>query len=113
MRGGARKFINLEERLEIEKYIKKGYSASEIGPIIGRSKNGVVTEVRRGGGRNYNAIQAHLDFVKRMEERYEKLSEKNKKSSKSYHWTSRIQNLEMQVEILYDTVKELMNVTKN
>lgn len=113
MHGGSRKFFSLEERVSIQNYIKKGHSATEISIMIGRSKNGVVTEVRRGGGRDYDAVRSHTEFMKRTEERYQKLSEKNKKTSKSHHWTSRIQNLEMQVEILHDKVKELMNAQKN
>lgn len=85
MRGGARRNFSLEERVCIQNYIEKGHSCTKISVMIGRSKNGVVTEVRRGGGRDYNALRAHTEFMKCKEEQYQKISEANKKSPKSYH----------------------------
>lgn len=41
-----RKSLSFEEREKISKYIKKGFSLSEISKILGRSRNCVITEVR-------------------------------------------------------------------
>ena len=101
-----------EERKQIQKHIYKGLSCCQIAKLIGRSKNGVVTEVRKGGGRFYNAREAQKRCDAVNKERYERLSKLSKeKLSGTTHKPNqekRIENLEMQIEILHDCVKELM-----
>jgi len=104
----ARPF-SFEERKEIEKLISKGFSCGETALQIGRSKNGVVTEVRKGGGRFYSAKVAQRLSDKTKLERYKKLSERNKGNKVTFRMKQRIENLEMQVEILHDCIKELLN----
>ena len=51
--------ISFEERQDIEKYIKQGKSGGEIAHILARSRNGINTEIRNGGGRDiYSAVHA-------------------------------------------------------
>ena len=101
--------FTFEERKKIERYIKMGKSCGETAVLIGRSKNGVVTEVRRGGGKFYSAKVGQSIVDKNTEEKYRKLSERNKGNKVSFFMKHRIENLEMQVEILHDAIKELMN----
>jgi IS30 family transposase len=101
--------FTFEERKEIQKHISKGISCSETARLIGRSKNGVTTEVRKGGGRFYNAKIAQNLSDKIRSERYEKLSQMNKSNKVAFKLKTRIENLEMQVEILHDCIKELLN----
>jgi len=103
------KAITFEERKQIEKHISAGFSCCETARRIGRSKNGVVSEVRRGGGKLYSAkiAQNLADSVRN--EKHRKLSERNKGNVTTFRFKQRIENLEMQVEILHDAIKELMN----
>ncbi len=103
------KAITFKERKQIEKHIKNGLSCGETARLIGRSKNGVVTEVRRGGGKFYSAKTGQNLVDKNLEEKYRKLSERNKGNNVSFKMKQRIENLEMQIEILHETIKELMN----
>ena len=107
-KGGFNKPFSFEERQQIEKHIKAGKSCGETAKLIERSKNGVVTEVRRGGGKFYSAKIAQNLADSNMEVKYRKLSERNKGNKVSFFMKQRIENLEMQVEILHDTIKELM-----
>jgi IS30 family transposase len=100
--------ITFHERELIEKYVNKGFSCGQIAKIIGRSKNGVVTEVRRGGGMRYSAKVSQNLMNSKEEARRNKLSEINKGRAGNSP-LKRIENLEMQIEILHDTIKELMS----
>ncbi len=101
--------LTLQERIIIEKYIKQGFSCTEISKIIFRGVNTVVSEVRRSGGREtYCAKDAQRLSEIRMENKYERLSERNKGRATVFHIKQRIENLEMQLEILHETIKEIM-----
>lgn len=100
--------IKYEERIQIEKYLSQGKKRGEIADLIKRSKNGVNTEIRKNGGPEaYSAIKAQARAEKIREDAYRKLSEFNKKQREN-SLTKRVQNLEMQIEILHDCIKELM-----
>lgn len=102
--------ITFEERLEIEKLIKHGLSCGAIAIAIGRSKNGIVSEVRKGGKANYCAKKSQEITDKVRWEKYRKLSELNKgKAAGGYQCIkTKVNNLEMQVELLHEIVKELI-----
>jgi IS30 family transposase len=54
--------LSIEERKEIESSLKKGISASQIAKNMGRTKNVVVVEIRRAGGKDsYNAEKAQIE----------------------------------------------------
>ena len=108
MTNNFSKPLNYNERLEIEKHLRAGKSCSQIALLIGRSKNAVVTEVRRGGGKLYDAANAQINADKRMSSKYEKLSIRNKGNKVTFKMKKRIENLEMQIEILHECIKELM-----
>lgn len=61
--------ITIEERRVIERLLKEGYRNFEIANKINRSQNTLITELKRGGGReNYRhhiAHRAYLDAIKR------------------------------------------------
>lgn len=110
----VRTIITFEERQAIEKYLKLGFSASSIARQLERSKNSIVWEVRRNGGREkYNAKLAQKDCDKRNEIRKEKVSYTNSKRSSEFNYKKRIENIEMQLEILSETIKEFINVRKD
>lgn len=97
-----------QERKLIQTHISKGLSCAKIADLIGRSKTGVVVEVRRGGGRLYNAKESQKLADERASERYRKLSIQNRGKQFGLNYSKRIENLEMQIEILHDCIKELM-----
>ena len=109
----AQKMLTFDERQLIEKYIKKGFSCGETAKTIGRSKNAVVTEVRRGGGEHYSAKIGQNLSDKIQGEKYRKLSERNKSNKVTFKMKQRIENLEMQVEILFETIRGILNDKQN
>lgn len=103
------KALSFDERVLIEKYIKKGFSLKEISRVIGRAATTVYNEVRHHGGRDSyccNNAQKMSEEVKK--ERYIKLSIRNRGKPKVFLLKHRIENLEMQVEILHETIKEIL-----
>lgn len=108
--------LSLRERQFIEKQIKKNISLSSIGVMLKRGKNTVITEVRRYGGRDkYNANNAHKLAQEKNEERIKKTTNSLKKSSFNPYisLSEKIKILEMQIEILFDTIKEMKNDKQN
>lgn len=103
-----------EERKIIETLLRKnGLSCGKIAKHIGRSKNGVVSEVRiNGGALKYNAKEAEESFNKRMIEKRQKLHDLNKGNKRTFYMKKRIENLEMQLEILCETTKEILKHVK-
>lgn len=103
--------LSFEERKQIEKLLQDDrLSLSQISRLIQRGKNTVVFEVRRAGGRgNYTAEKAEKEFYRRRKEGYEKLSLHNITTTKEIKLNNlkRIESLEMQIEILIDTITEL------
>jgi IS30 family transposase len=96
------KHLTKKERQRIEKLIMDCHSLSTIASIIGRSRNCVITEVRRAGGRiNYNADIAH---EKRQESKFASVNKGTKKSQSN---DLKFQALSMQIELLTQLYKEL------
>lgn len=107
MRGGYNKPFTYEERIAIEKSLRKRNSLNETAILIGRSKNGVTTEVRINGGVDrYLAKEAQERAMKAKRIGRKKVSEYNKSKGISPLTTfyKRIEYLEMQVEILTDFI---------
>lgn len=108
--------FSFEERQEIERLLKQGLSCGEIARRIGRSKNGVVLDVRKCGGKEaYTAKKSIKIFYERNEERKRKISEFNmgRKNHPYQTLKEKIQNLEFQIEILHDTIKGILNDKEN
>jgi len=106
--------LTLEERKKIHKYLQTGESLSRISYHIGRGKNSVIVEVRRNGGyESYDPFKAHESAIKRKEEADRKRSLNGQVSPNPYIFLrNRIDNLEFQLEILIDTIKELSQQIK-
>ncbi len=104
--------LTLDERQIIEDLSKRGYSAVTIAKQLGRGGTTIAREIRKNGGPLfYNAIKAQKESYQRKSEGYIKISESVKKSGYNPFESlkARIENLEMQLEILVDTIKELKN----
>lgn len=107
---GSNKPFTFSERKEIERLIADpSVSLTEIAVLINRSKNGVISEVRKHGGReNYTALKAQSTALNEREARYIALSERNKAQGRpKTKFEERISILEMQVEILLDEINKL------
>lgn len=86
-------FTNLEKK-EILRLLKLDYTYRQIAKEVKRSPSGVFNEVQRNGGRkNYNP-----PYFKEYENEIDFGNSKN--------FEKRIENLEMQVAILHDFIKE-------
>ena len=111
---GKVRCFTLEERKEIEKLLKQGESLPEISRKIGRSKSGLVYETRRCGNKDdYTAEEAHRVARSTLVEKYSILSERNAGQYYGIKYKQRIENLEMQIEILHDCIKEILSDREN
>lgn len=106
--GGIIDRLTFEERQLIEKYLKDGLSGIKISERINRSKNCINTELRKIGREIYTAKEAQKKADECFLSKYEKLSQRNKGNQVTFKIKQRIENLEMQVEILHDIVKEMI-----
>lgn len=52
--------LNLEERIQIEKYFEKGFSATSIAILLGRHKSTISRELKKTHYNSYRAFQAHM-----------------------------------------------------
>lgn len=86
--------FSLEERRLIQKYIEEGLKNSQISKLMNRNTSSIHTEV----GRNEKPYDAEI-------------AHKNSGLSRSFRITTeeRIKNLEYQMEILMDLIKERKN----
>lgn len=100
----------LTERNTIAKMIKKGMCLSAIARHLNRGKQTIAAEVSRNGGRDaYSPKEAHNSAVQRKIERDIKCSYsiKNRFSRPDQNIVERLENLEMQFEIIAETLKEV------
>ena len=101
--------ITFEERKLVEKYAKQGISGNQIARLLKRSLNLINCEFKRAGGReNYSAKESQRLSEKTKEEKYKRLSKMNKGRIVNPN-VKRIENLEMQIEILHETIKGMMD----
>lgn len=106
-RKGAFKQLTLEERRLIEKYIKMGISFNQQARMIGRSNYTIADEIRRNGGReNYCAEKAQERAVV-MRGRSSSNSQSKVYKGRIDKLETRVDSLEMQIEILMDLIKEI------
>ncbi len=105
-----RKRITDEERHLLEKYIKQGFSQYRIAKILGRHKSSIANELKRGGGRNYTAERAIKASAENREKQKAILI---KFLSTKQTLIKRVENLEMQLQILLDFIKGMKNDSKN
>lgn len=104
--------LTLIERKFIKREIDKNISLSEIAKDLDRGKNTIILEVRVNGGReNYDPHKANNRAIENKLKRIEDVSAKMKEKGTSPYvsMSKRIENLEMQVEILSETIKEVLH----
>lgn len=105
----------IEDRKKIEEYLKKGYRFALISRLMGRghSGNGIRTEVEKFGSHfNYNAEEAQKSYEDRIKKGTLKKQQIECKTQSTMQLNpeieERIHNIEMQIEILSETIKELL-----
>ena len=95
--------ITFAERIEIERMNNEGFSGSGIALALGRSKNGVLTELRRSKPNKYTAELGQKQYELIKAQKYKKLSDSNKEKVDKIDRRShslRLQNIEMQLDII-------------
>jgi IS30 family transposase len=60
------KHLNQAERIKIEKYLDKGYSARAIAGLIGRNPSTISRELKKSRKRSYSAHDSHLNYLYRL-----------------------------------------------
>jgi IS30 family transposase len=104
----------LEERKLIQDGIKRNISLSEIAREINRSKNGVVSEVRKYGGREkYNAEKAHALALKIQVKKYDKISKDQKGQPPNFNMQHRVCELERKMTQMESMIATLLHIVKN
>jgi len=113
--GGFRKPFTYEERVKLQELCAdEDLSLSQMGKIIGRSENGVITEVRINGGReSYNADEAHELAVGRRRKAFVKMSKHRLSHTPVKLLEERVGVLEMQIEILTETIREILDARRS
>lgn len=104
--------MTLEQRIKIEIMCKRGFNLNAIAHAIGVTWPTVKTDILRNGGReNYDAGKSHDAQIERLNKaQASRTITKQKKNPESYRQHKhRLENLEMQMEILTDQIKKLMN----
>src|SRR5215207_477921 len=56
--------LNLQERIQIEKYFDKGFSPSSIAILLGRHKSTITRELQKTHYKSYQAFHAHVKSVR-------------------------------------------------
>ncbi len=128
--------ISFQERIKIEDLLKRNYSVRLLATVVGRPQSTINNEIKRNGGRaKYNCKDAQKRFETVYQERKENVShtlikkyrekmgiqieeeqeqeeeqEEVKLDQKiDQQLAQRISNLEMQIEILFETIRGLKN----
>lgn len=97
--------LTFEERKKIEEYLKLGLSQRKIAKLINRTQRTLNLEVKKNGGnRNYTAQAAQANYKNSIKIRNKENSLKLRKNFDIFY--SKIQNLEYQIEIILDIIKE-------
>lgn len=93
-------YLTLDERKIIEQMLKEGYSGRAIARTLNRSASTVNSDIRLNGSKEeYNAEKAHADSKRKIFKEDLTLNSLKK----------RLENLEMQLEILLETIKDIKN----
>src|SRR5690606_26118790 len=57
------KRLSLQERIQIEKHLDKGYSASSIGILLGRNRSTISREIKKTRYKSYDSFRSHVQSV--------------------------------------------------
>lgn len=103
--------LTLKERKQIKYCIDNMLSQKQISIKLGRASSCINKEIGRNGGRDeYNPQIAHEKSLERRLARIEKLRNNNPwHKLKKQEIEIRVSNLEMQIEIIIEQIKELLN----
>lgn len=105
--------LSLEERKQIYQCIIDGKSLYYIAETLGRRKCTIFEEIKRNGGKElYNPDEAHQKYRKNKEKKHqvrEKKFNAVKENDQYKILCTRMDNLEMQLEIALDAIQELKN----
>jgi IS30 family transposase len=123
-RREANRYLTLEERRGIKKFLDLGYTFEKIGNEVGRSKWTVRNEINRNGGRfAYDPREAHKSFESRHWEGQKKVAATKgsfEHSERSLAWQNPLKShikgvadnleekigaLSMQIDILLDLIR--------
>jgi hypothetical protein len=108
-RGCVKTPLSFFEREIIEARLKAGHSCSQISRELKRGKNTVVAEVRKNGGKDlYEARKAEAMQKEILQKGHEKTASTVRANPPIPWMKQRIENLEMQIEILSETIKEIL-----
>jgi len=96
--------LTFEERQWIETLLKEGITLTAISKRLGRSKNAIVSDVRKNGGREeYTAEKSWRRKEEKHEAHRELLRKLNKgKTPPAMHYDLRLSALEMQMQIVIE-----------
>ena len=115
----TRRFTTFQERIRIEELSKQGVYIADIAATLGKSYSAVLRELKLCETGKYTADAAQkIRDIKRVQTR-EKMSRSHmgmtssKNSTKQINALERIESLEMQVEILHETIRRLEHDFKN
>ncbi len=100
--------------------LQKGFSKNLIANHLGRFYSCIYKEIKKYGEIPYNAELAHQKYLERMSNTGRKKTSNGILITSNEQITifdkiekdslcSRIENLEMQIEILFETIKEIKN----
>ncbi len=107
---GRVRHITMDERIHIEQGIREKKSLPAIAKELERANSTILYEVTKNGGKeNYTAEKANAKCIECIERVKRKFTEMAKRRMDLTNALPRIQALEMQVQILSDTLKELIN----
>ena len=111
-------YLTFKERELIEKYSKEGKSGGEIARLLNRGRTTINREIRLNGYEDYTAKKAQERHETVKKEGKERVSQKLKGTHTPHTYTTmrknrqRIDELEMQIDILCETIKELKDDKK-
>ncbi len=101
------KTLNIEHRKQIEIYISQRKSTAEISRLLNFSQPTIFSEIAKVGYFNYTAEEAQKIRDANTRKRAMNIS-KSKNKVTVVSLSKKIENLEMQMEIIHDMLKELM-----
>lgn len=109
-RRGSR--LTFEERKKIEELVKTGLSATKIAEQIERGKTSVFTEIKTYGRENYSAIKAQEAADLRLRLSKYPWEVKSYRPPSHTQIYKKFEAIEMQIEILHETIKELNKIIR-
>lgn len=100
------RFLSLEEKIQIKNGLTKGTTFVEIGKALGRHHSSISYQIAANGGRNnYDPYEAEEKLKKSRTERAKKAAQGRIVCESKL--SKRVKNIEMQLEILANQIRQL------